>query len=68
MSRGIDGHNQTSFAAVLDLRVTERALAATQACTIASQGFAWHVSEPDPVVVIIAMCREFVTATDTDRR
>lgn len=68
MFRGIDGHNRTSFAAVLDLRVTEKVLAATQAVTVAPQGFAWHVSAPDPMAVCGAFCRESVTATVTDRR
>lgn len=36
--------------AVLDLRVTEGTLPAAQSVTVASQGFAWHVSEPDPAV------------------
>lgn len=52
--------------AVLDLRVVTGTLAAARACTVASQGFAWHVSEPDPTAVIGAFCRELVAATDTD--
>lgn len=53
--------------AVLDLRVVKGTLAAARAFTVASQGFAWHVSDPDPDAVITAFCRELVAATDTAR-
>lgn len=54
--------------AVLDLRVVEGTLAAARACTVASQGCAWHVSDPNPIAVIDAFCRELVAATDTSCR
>lgn len=54
--------------AVLDLRVVEGTLAAARTFTVASQGFAWHVSNPDPDAVITAFCRELVAATDTSCR
>lgn len=53
--------------AVIDLRVTEGTLAAARAFTVASQGFAYSVRDPDPGAVITALCREIVAATDTDR-
>lgn len=52
--------------AVLDLRVVEGTLAAAQAVTVATQGFAWHVSKPDPVGVIADFCTALVAATETD--
>lgn len=54
--------------AVLDLRVVEGTLAAARAFTVASQGFAWHVSNPDPTAVIGSFCRDLVAATNTDCR
>lgn len=54
--------------AVLDLRVTEGTLAAARVFTVASQGFAYSVRDPDPGAVITALCRELVAATDTNRR
>jgi hypothetical protein len=52
--------------AVLDLRAVEGTLTAAQAVTVASQGVAWHVSEPDPAAVIAEFCTELVAATETN--
>lgn len=54
--------------AVLDLRVVEGPLAAARAFTVASQGFVWHVSDPDPNAVIADFCTDLVAATDTGCR
>ncbi|MFC6965101.1 hypothetical protein ACFQL7_28230 [Halocatena marina] len=53
--------------AVLDLQVTDGSLTAARTCTVASQGFALWVSDPDPDAVIGDFCTELVAAADTDR-
>lgn len=54
--------------AVLDLRVVEGTLAAARVFIVASQGFAWHVSNPDPTAVIADFCTALVATTDTTRQ
>lgn len=63
----VDDHRTVvcSREAVLDCRVTDGTLTAARAFTVASQGIAHWVREPDPAAVHAAFYRELVAAIDT---